>query len=184
MRGDRASYRIEKCLKAGGERLLWADLSVTAIRCEDGRTGSLVYMAIDISERKKALEHLEVQQAFLEQRIAERTQDLSLAKEAAEAASRAKSTFLSNMSHELRTPMNAILGLTGIVLRDSSDPGVRDKLTKVRNASDHLLAVINDILDISKIEAGRLSLNRSVLLLGDIRNRLVDLVESKIDEKA
>ena len=183
MRGDRASYRIEKCLKAGGERLLWADLSVTAIRCEDGRTGSLVYMAIDISERKKALEHLEVQQAFLEQRIAERTQDLSLAKEAAEAASRAKSTFLSNMSHELRTPMNAILGLTGIVLRDSSDPGVRDKLTKVRNASDHLLAVINDILDISKIEAGRLSLNRSVLLLGDIRNRLVDLVESKIDEK-
>ena len=190
--GERASYRTEKCLRANDGHPVWVDLSVTAIRSEKPRiagpdgtsgTGSLVYMAIDISDRKKVLEALENQHSLLEQKIAERTRDLSLAKEAAEAANRAKSTFLSNMSHELRTPMNAILGLTGIVFRQSKDPGTRDKLTKIRSASDHLLAVINDILDISKIEAGRLELNHGEFLLRDIRDRLIDIVTPKIDEK-
>ncbi len=94
----------------------------------------------------------------LEAMIEARTAALSVAKEAAEAASRAKSTFLANMSHELRTPMNAITGMTSLALRRAVDPKQKDHLTKVTEASRHLLGVINDILDISKIEADRLGL--------------------------
>jgi signal transduction histidine kinase len=87
---------------------------------------------------------------------------LSVAKEAAEAANRAKSSFLANMSHELRTPMNAIMGMTDLAMRRATDSKQIDQLSKVTQASRHLLNVINDILDISKIEANRLSLECSL----------------------
>jgi signal transduction histidine kinase/ActR/RegA family two-component response regulator len=110
--------------------------------------------------------------------------ELAEARDAAEAASRAKSTFLANMSHELRTPMNAIIGMTGLALRHTSDPKLHDQLNKVTQASHHLLHVINDILDISKIEADRLTLEQANFKLGVVLENLMSLVSQRISEKS
>jgi two-component system sensor histidine kinase/response regulator len=80
---------------------------------------------------------------------------------AADAANRAKSAFLANMSHEIRTPMNAILGMTSLLRRAGVTPAQADRLEKIETAGEHLLDVINDILDISKIEAGKFYLEES-----------------------
>jgi two-component system, sensor histidine kinase and response regulator len=85
---------------------------------------------------------------------------LETAKDAAEAANRAKSTFLANMSHELRTPLNAILGFTQVMARDKRLPPEHlENVAIVQRSSEHLLGLINDVLEVSKIEAGRTSLN-------------------------
>ncbi|MDP3539190.1 MAG: bacteriohemerythrin [Azonexus sp.] len=146
-------------------------------------SGFIVGNRIDISERKRVEAELEQHQHHLESLVEERTAALSIAKEAAEAANRAKSTFLANMSHELRTPMNAIMGMTAMALRRAEDPKQRDQLAKVEQASQHLLMVINDILDISKIEAERLTLESTDFLLGTVIESLSNLMEHKASEK-
>jgi signal transduction histidine kinase/ActR/RegA family two-component response regulator len=108
---------------------------------------------------------------------------LEQARDQAEAASRAKSQFLANMSHELRTPMNAIMGMTSLALRRANEPQLVDKLTKIDNASHHLLSVINDILDISKIEAERLTLERVSFKFGPVLENLVSMVGQRAAEK-
>ncbi|NEV61392.1 hybrid sensor histidine kinase/response regulator [Thiorhodococcus minor] len=105
----------------------------------------------DVSERKRMDAELARHRQHLEELVAERTAKL-------EAASQAKSVFLANMSHEIRTPMNAIIGLTHLLKRDVQVPRQREMLDKVSSAAEHLLGIINDILDYSKIEAGRLVL--------------------------
>jgi len=110
-------------------------------------------------------------------------QALIEARDAAEAASRAKSTFLANMSHELRTPMNAIMGMTELALRKASEPKLRDQLSKIGQASQHLLHVINDILDISKIEAERLKLEQVNFKLGEVLENLMSLLGHKVNDK-
>ncbi len=107
-------------------------------------------------ERHQATEQLRLHRDRLEDLVAERTEALAVAKEAAEVANRAKSAFLANMSHEIRTPMNAIIGLTHLMARDLPEGVQCDRLRKVDQAAQHLLQVINDILDLSKIEAGKM----------------------------
>ena len=94
---------------------------------------------------------------------------------AAEAASKAKSTFLANMSHEIRTPMNAIVGLTHLLRRDQTTPQQADRLGKISGAADHLLSILNDILDISKIESGKLFLETASFRMVDLVADLISL---------
>jgi signal transduction histidine kinase len=133
--------------------------------------------------RSKLEQNLRHHQQHLEEMVQERTAALSIAKEAAETANRAKSTFLANMSHELRTPMNAIMGMTDIVLRRTSDAKQVEHLGKVKTASTHLLQVINDILDISKIEAERLTLEQIDFRLSEVLENVTSMITHKVAEK-
>lgn len=110
-------------------------------------------------------------------------QALENAKESAEAASRAKSAFLANMSHELRTPMNHIMGMTMLAIRRATDPKQRDQLAKVDAASQHLLSLINDILDLSKIEAQRLVIEHLDFNLSAVVDNLTNLLGHRAAEK-
>ncbi|MCX7180315.1 MAG: ATP-binding protein [Proteobacteria bacterium] len=112
----------------------------------------------DITETKQAEAELVRHRDHLEDLVFARTTELAAARDAAEAANRAKSVFLANMSHELRTTMNGVMGMIDLVLRRASDPQQIDWLNKSKTSAQHLLAVINDILDISKMESDRLTL--------------------------
>lgn len=142
-------------------------------------------MKLVASNRRRELANAELRsyQDDLEEQVEERTNALSLAKEAAEASNKAKSTFLANMSHELRTPMNAIMGMTGLALREAESPKLIDQLVKIDNASQHLLAVINDILDISKIEANRLNLEQANFQLRAVLENLRSIIGHRVAEK-
>ena len=109
--------------------------------------------------------------------------ELRTTKEAAEAASQAKSIFLANMSHEIRTPMNAIRILTNLMLQDDVTPAQANQLTKIDASTEHLLSIINDILDFSKIEAGKLSLEQSDFHLGDIYGHIESLFKDQLSAR-
>ena len=137
----------------------------------------------DITEQKNAALELEQYHLHLEELVGQRTAELAAAKEVAEQANIAKSAFLANMSHEIRTPMNAIIGLTHLAERDTHDPRQLDRLNKVADAAHHLLAIINQILDISKIEAGKLILEPSdfslARLIDNTSEMIIDRVRSR-----
>ena len=181
--GEIDSYMLDKRFIHKKGHLVTTRLAVSHVRKPDGRLDYVVAMVEDISARKTAEIELEQYRHHLEELVTSRTTALSVAKEAAEAASRAKSTFLANMSHELRTPMNAIMGMTSIALRHVEDPRLRDQLGKIDHASKHLLAVINDILDISKIEAERLTLDNHPFMLDQVLENLLSLIGHRAHEK-
>jgi len=137
------------------------EVSARPIRDASGATSGAVSICRDTTERFELMAALEQANDVLEQRVAERTAELVKAKEAAESADHLKSAFLATMSHELRTPLNSIIGFTGIILQGLAGPlnaEQKKQLGMVQLSSRHLLALINDVLDISKIEAGQFTL--------------------------
>lgn len=137
-------------------------------------------VVIDITDRKQTEAELAQHRNHLAELVASKTVELTAARMVAETASRSKSAFLANMSHEIRTPMNAIIGLTHLLQRENLTLDQRIKLEKIDGAGRHLLSIIDDILDLSKIEADKLTLERADFHLSAI----LDNVKSIISEQA
>jgi len=134
---------------------------------------------LGLAQEKALRDDLKRANDELEHKVAERTRELSDAKDAAERASRAKGEFLANMSHEIRTPIHAIVGLTEIVQRESADERAKERLALVAQASDHLLTLINNVLDISKIESGKLELAASEMRIDDVFERVLSILHDE-----
>ena len=163
---------------------IWVlDRGKVATWTPDGRPLLVSGTHQDMSDYKRTAQELERHRDHLETLVEARTQELATAKQAAEYANQAKSRFLSNMSHELRTPLNGIMGMTTLAMRHAADPKLREQLGKIEKSSKHLLAVINDILDISKIEADRLVLEAKPFTLGEVIHNIVTLLGPQVNDK-
>ena len=138
--GEINSYQTEKRYIHKLGHFVWILLSVSLVRCRDGRPSHFVSQIININERKR----MEVA--------------LRDAKEHADQANRAKATFLANMSHEIRTPINAVVGFSDLLLASTLSHAQRHDAVRLRDAAKSLLAIVNDVLDLSKIEAGKLDI--------------------------
>lgn len=152
-------------------------------RNKDGKPEALIGLSVDVSEQVKAEAELRAYQTQLEAMVETRTAELAVAKQAAEAASRAKSAFLTNMSHELRTPMHGVMGMISIARRRMTDPKGLEQIDKAKQAADRLMRLLNEILDLSRVESGQLVLEQTPFALGDAVDMAHDLMAAAASEK-
>ena len=158
--------------------------NASVYRASDGTVSGVFAAARDITQLKRTEAELRRYKDHLEEEVQQRTTDLVLARDAADAANRAKSVFLANMSHELRTPLNAILGFSSLLRREAQLPGAQsEKLDVINRSGEHLLTLINDVLEMSKIESGRVQLDESPFDLGAMVRDVIDLMHVRADQK-
>ena len=173
-------FEVKLCKK--DRTVIHCIISASVRRADDG--GIMGYQGIvhDITERKLAEEALNKAHDDLERKVVERTEELRIAKEVAEVANHAKSDFLANMSHELRTPLNAVIGFSE-VLRDQYFGNLNEKqadyINDILESGRHLLSLINDILDLSKIEAGKVEFEPSKVNIKELLEDSLIMVKEK-----
>ncbi|RMF90439.1 MAG: PAS domain S-box protein [Methanobacteriota archaeon] len=184
MKGEAVEpYEIEVLDKKGRRR--WVEISGAPL-VREGKLVGAVYFQKDITERKRAEEELERHRLHLEELVRERTRELEEANRRLQEADRLKSVFLASMSHELRTPLNSIIGFTGILLQGMAgelNPEQRKQLDIVYSSAKHLLALINDLLDISKIEMGEVEFSSEEFRLGEAVDEVVKTFLPEIERK-
>ena len=181
LRGD--IWRGEFINRRKDGSLYNAHAIITPVRQKNGEVTHYLAIEEDITERKRDQAELAKYRQELEGLVDQRTRQLQHAKEEAEAANRAKSSFLANMSHEIRTPMNAILGLTHLLQRDIAATDASERLGRIADAANQLMQLLNDILDLSRLEAGNLTPSNGEFslaeLLAETRQQFADKARSK-----
>ncbi|MCC7116370.1 MAG: response regulator [Burkholderiales bacterium] len=157
-------YRIRR--PDGGIR--WMHSRGSVERGDDGRPTRRIGVVMDVTEKRRIAAELEHHRDHLEELVAERTNELEEARRQAETANAAKSLFLANMSHEIRTPMNGVLGMLEVLERTDLDASQTEMLATIRDSGRVLLAIIDDILDLSRIEAGGLAIEPAPMPVGEL----------------
>ncbi len=182
--GKISGFQIEKRYLHPDGAVVWINMAIAPLKVEDKTRPRHLCMIADITKRKQAEEQLRHFKDHLEEEVRQRTADLMLARNAAEAANIAKSTFIATMSHELRTPLNAILGFSELMSQDEAATAAQKETLAIINRSGaHLLSMINDVLDISKIEVGRLDLDIQALDLLNLLQDLSDMIGVRAADK-
>ncbi|HTP97450.1 MAG TPA: PAS domain S-box protein, partial [Burkholderiales bacterium] len=162
--GELESYALEKRYIRKDGTPLWTSTTVSRVNGPDGEYQSAIVVLEDISERRQ-------------------NEELRIAKEAAEAANRAKSEFVANMSHEIRTPMNGVLGMTELLLDTGLSDTQRRYACNIRNSGEALLGIINDILDFSKIEAGKMEFDPLDFDVREMTEEVTELLAGRAHAK-
>lgn len=182
--GKISGFRMDKRYLRPDGSYVWINMTIAPLKGEASISPHHLCMIDDITERKQLEEERRRYKDHLEEKVQQRTTDLVLARNAAEAANKAKSVFLASMSHELRTPLNAILGFSSLMRRDLQLPeGHRNNLDIINRSGEHLLGLINDVLEMSKIEAGRVQLENVPFDLGGMLRDVTDMMQVRAEEK-
>jgi len=153
---------------------------------DDGEVVGAVTTFLDITDRRKTENELHAYRRHLEEMVHERTEALKKALERAESASKSKSEFLSQMSHELRTPLNAVIGFShilGMNRENNLTELQKENLSEIKNAGEHLLSVINELLDLARIESGRLEVSIEVVDINDVVSSCVGLIQAQANDR-
>lgn len=161
----------------------WGYVSEKRFIAENGNDLGLIGVIADISQLKAVEDELEAHKEHLESQVSQRTMELTSAKEAAEAANIAKSAFLANMSHEIRTPLNAICGMAHLMQRHSVSPEQAKRLEIINSAGKHLVEIIESILDLSKIEVGKLELQTGKVNPKAVVENVAAMLKERIGDK-
>jgi signal transduction histidine kinase/ActR/RegA family two-component response regulator len=189
LKGEKEFDTVFRVLQPNGS-VKYLKANAVVMRGADGTAVRMLGINADITESKQSEIRIRDINASLEERVHERTAALeatnlllSIAKHQAEAASVAKSAFLANMSHEIRTPMNGIIGMTNILRREGLTPQQAKRFDTIETSAQHLLAVINNILDLSKIEAGKLTLEEAPVVISSLLANVHSIISDRARAK-
>ncbi len=184
LKGETCRYDV--LIRVGEKQFIPIDFTLQPLLDETGKIIYLIPSAVDISERERATKALKRHHEQLEGLVDERTHELTVANERLLELDKLKSMFIASMSHELRTPLNSIIGFSGIILQGMDgeiNAQQSDHLSRVKRSARHLLALITDVIDISKIEAGKVEAYAETFMLHEVVDEAVGNLRIEIERK-